>query len=94
MLILLPLQEMLKNAPWLIVLLIAGSGSGTGPVWGLLGLAVSVGAGTLRWFTTSYRIATDQVQVRRGLFRRRTMTVLRDRLRTVDLTAHILHRLF
>jgi putative membrane protein len=94
MLLVLPLQELLKNLPWLIVLLIAGAGSGNGPYYGLAGLVFSIAAGTLRWFTTSYRIAADQVQVRRGLFRRRTLTVLRDRLRTVDLTANILHRMF
>ncbi|MGC1909981.1 MAG: PH domain-containing protein [Candidatus Dormiibacterota bacterium] len=94
MLILLPLQELLKNFPWLIVLLIAGAGSRNGPYYGLAGLAFSIVAGTLRWFTTSYRIAADKVQVRRGLFRRRTLTVLRDRLRTVDVTANLLHRIF
>ena len=93
MLILLPLQELLRNAPWLIVLVLAGNGSGRGPLWGLVGVVLAIGAGTLRWFTTTYRITADQVQVRRGLFRRRTLTVLRDRLRTVDLTAHILHRM-
>ncbi|HVB14859.1 MAG TPA: PH domain-containing protein [Candidatus Dormibacteraeota bacterium] len=93
MLILLPLQETLRNLPWLVVLLVAGSGSGSGPLWGLVGLVIAILAGTLRWFTTTYRIAPDQVQVRRGLLRRRSLTVLRDRLRTVDLTAHILHRM-
>ncbi|MGC2191992.1 MAG: PH domain-containing protein [Candidatus Dormiibacterota bacterium] len=94
MLILLPMQELLKNSVWVIVLLIAGSGSGSGPLWALLGVAVAISAGTLRWFTTSYQIGAVQVQVRRGLVRRRTLTVLRDRVRTVDLTAHILHRMF
>ena len=94
MLLLLPLQELLKNSVWIIVLVIAGSGSGSGPVWGLAAVVVAISAGTLRWFTTRYQITAHQVQVRRGLFRRRTLTVLRDRVRTVDLTAHILHRMF
>ncbi|HEY6538865.1 MAG TPA: PH domain-containing protein [Candidatus Dormibacteraeota bacterium] len=93
MLLLLPLQEILKNLPFLAVLVLAGSGSGRGPLWGLIGLAVTLAAGTLRWFTTRYQIGVAQVQVRRGLFRRRTMTVPRDRIRTVDLTAHVLHRI-
>ncbi|HVC39012.1 MAG TPA: PH domain-containing protein [Candidatus Dormibacteraeota bacterium] len=93
MLVLLPIQESLRNAPLLIVLLLAGSGSGKGPLWGLAGLVVAVLVGALRWFTTRYLISSDQVQVRRGLFRRRTLTVLRDRVRTVDLTAHALHRM-
>jgi putative membrane protein len=93
MLVLLPLQEILKNIPFLVVLVLAGSGSGKGPLWGLAGLVIALSAGTLRWFTTSYQIGAVQVQVRRGLFRRRTLTVPRDRVRTVDLTAHVLHRI-
>ena len=34
------------------------------------------------------------MQVRRGLFRRRTLTVPRDRIRTVDVTSNVLHRVF
>jgi putative membrane protein len=92
MLVLLPVQEVLRSLPLLLGLLVAGSSSGGGPEWSLIGAALAVGAGTLRWFTTTYRITDDQVQVRRGLLRRRTLTVLRDRLRTVDITAHALHR--
>ena len=47
----------------------------------------------LRWFTTRYRISPEQVQLRTGLFRRRTMATPADRVRTVDVTAHALHRL-
>jgi putative membrane protein len=93
MLILLPVQEILKNIPWLVVLVLAGNGSGKGPLWGLAGLVIALSAGTLRWFTTSYQIGAVQVQVRRGLLRRRTLTVPRERVRTVDLTAHVLHRM-
>src|SRR5262249_48563126 len=49
--------------------------------------------GILRWATTSYRVGADQVQVRRGFVRRRVLSIPRDRVRTVDLTAHPLHRL-
>lgn len=92
MLLLLPVQEVVRSFPVLVALLVAGSSSGGGAGWGLIGAAVFIAAGTLRWFTTTYRITADQVQVRRGLLRRRTLTVLRDRLRTVDVTAHALHR--
>jgi putative membrane protein len=93
MLMLLPVQEVLRALPLLLGLLVAGSSSGGGPEWSLIGAALAIAAGTLRWFTTTYRITADQVQVRRGLLRRRTLTVLRDRLRTVDVTAHVLHRI-
>lgn len=93
MLLLLPVQEVLRALPLLLGLFVAGSSSGGGPEWSLIGAALAIGAGTLRWLTTTYRITADQVQVRRGLLRRRTLTVLRDRLRTVDVTAHALHRI-
>jgi putative membrane protein len=47
----------------------------------------------LRWFTTRYRITPDRVEVKQGLLRRRLLAVSRDRLRTVDVSAHVLHRL-
>jgi putative membrane protein len=61
---------------------------------GLVGVAVVVGIGLLRWLTTSYRVTGEQVQVRRGLLRRRVLTVPRDRIRTVDVTSNVLHRIF
>jgi putative membrane protein len=48
--------------------------------------------GTLRWFTTTYRVTPQYVQVRKGLLRRRVLTAPRDRIRTVDVTSHIMHR--
>ena len=43
--------------------------------------------------TTRYRITPDRLQLRKGLFRRTTIDVRRDRIRTVDVTAHVLHRM-
>src|SRR5205814_3875362 len=60
---------------------------------GLVGLGGVVTLGLLRWFTTTYRVSAEQVQVRRGLWRRETLTVPRDRVRTVDITASPLHRM-
>lgn len=93
MLLLLPLQELLRAIPWVTALVLADSGSGHGALGGLAGVMLAIAAGSLRWFTTSYRISRDQVEVRRGLIRRRNLTVLRDRIRSVDLTAHVLHRM-
>ena len=71
----------------------AGSSGGHGPLWSLFGVCVVTGLGLLRWFTTTYRIGPEQVQLRRGLLRRRVLSVPRDRIRTVDVTAHAMHRL-
>jgi putative membrane protein len=93
MLLVHPVQEVLRAFPALLGALVAGSRSGNGDRWTLLVLATAVALGIAKWFTTTYRIGSEQVQVRRGLFTRRVTSVPRDRLRTVDVTSHPLHRL-
>ncbi|ETK33783.1 PH domain-containing protein [Microbispora sp. ATCC PTA-5024] len=93
MLVIHPFQEVVRAAPALIGLLFAGSGSGgEGHLWSLAGVGIMVLFGMLRWFTTTYRITAEHVQVRKGLLNRKVVTVPRDRVRTVDVTSHILHR--
>jgi putative membrane protein len=93
MLIIHPIQELARALPLLLGLLVAGSSSGRGPLWSLVAVAVVTTFACLRWFTTTYRITADQVQVRRGLLRRTTLAVPEDRVRTVDVSANLLHRL-
>jgi putative membrane protein len=92
MLVIHPIQELLRAWPALIGLVVAGTAGGHGSWWSLGGALAVVVAGMLRWFTTTYRISAEQVQVRKGLLRRRLLTVPRDRIRTVDVTANALHR--
>jgi putative membrane protein len=92
MLLIHPVQELVRAAPALFGLLVAGSSSGNGGRWGLIGVALAIGAGTMRWFTTRYRVTPEQVQLKRGLLRRQLRAVARDRVRTVDVTAGPLHR--
>ncbi|WP_344949952.1 PH domain-containing protein [Sphaerisporangium flaviroseum] len=94
MLVIHPFQEVVRSAPALIGLLFAGSTQGGhGHLWSLAGLGIMLLIGTLRWFTTTYRVTPQYVQVRKGLLRRQVLTVPRDRIRTVDVTSHVLHRL-
>jgi putative membrane protein len=92
MLLVHPLQEIPRSIPAIFGAFIAGSSSGHN-WWGLWSLGIVMAAGLLRWFTTTYRITPDAVQVRRGLIRRRELSVPRDRVRTVDVTAHLIHRI-
>jgi putative membrane protein len=87
-----PVQESIRFLPVLLGVLVIGR-NGQGHLWSLIGLGVAVGAGLLRWFTTTYQITTTHVRVKRGLLRRRELSVPRDRVRSVDLTAHPLQRL-
>jgi putative membrane protein len=93
MLLIHPIQELPRAAPALIGVIAAG-GSGRRELWAAAAIVITVGLGMLRWFTTSYRVTPDRVEVQRGLFSRRLLAVSRDRLRTVDASAHVLHRAF
>jgi putative membrane protein len=81
--------------PLVAVLIGLRNGSGVDGGWWALGIGgIGIAIGFLRYFTTSFRITPTHVQVRRGLLRRRVLTVPRDRIRTVDVTSNILHRIF
>jgi putative membrane protein len=92
MLVVHPFREIVRLLPLLAGVLVAGSSSGRSALWGLAGTGVAIVLGLLRWFTTSYRVAAGRVQVRRGLLRRRVLSVPLDRVRTVDVSASPLHR--
>jgi putative membrane protein len=87
-----PVQEAVRFLPVLVGVLFIG-GHGQGHVWSLVGLGLAVLSGLLRWFTTTYQVTPTHVLVRRGLFRRRELSVPRDRVRSVDLTARPMQRL-
>ena len=91
MLLVHPITELVKFLPVLIGLVVAGGASGTGP-WALLGVGVPVGLGVVRYVTTTYRVTTTRVELRRGLLQRHNLSTPLDRVRTVDLTASPIHR--
>ena len=93
MLLVYPIREVGRMFPLLVGVVLAGSGSGRSGLWGLIGGAVAIGTGLLRWFTTTYRITSAQVQVRRGLLRRQVVSVSLDRVRTVDVSVSVMHRI-
>ena len=93
MLLVEPVRDIIRFIPMLIVLLFAGRAGESGPPWGLIGTLAVIALGISRWLTTRYRITPTVVEVRRGLFRRKHLTVPRDRVRTVDVSAHPLQRL-
>jgi putative membrane protein len=95
MLLVHPVGEVGKALPAIIGALLAGHSSGndaSGWHWSLGITAVVALFAVLRWFTTRYRITPEQIQLREGLLRRRTRSAPLERVRTVDVTAHPLHR--
>jgi putative membrane protein len=91
MLLVHPIQEIRRAFVPIILVLVVGRGDRN--LWPLIGVAVVVLVGLTRWFTTTYRVTPTQVQVKHGLLSRSTLSVPRDRVRTVDVTSHLMHRL-
>ena len=93
MLLVHPIREVLRFFPVLIGLFVFGRASGDADVpWQLLGIVLPVALGILRYLTTSFRITTDRIELRRGLLNRHLLSVRLDRVRTVDATASPIQR--
>lgn len=92
MLLVHPVREIGRAVPALVAVVFAGSSSGNGQYWGLIGAGIVAALSLTRWFTTRYRVGADQVQIREGLIRRRMLTTRLERVRTVDVTSTALHR--
>ncbi|MDO8213994.1 PH domain-containing protein [Conexibacter sp. CPCC 206217] len=58
------------------------------------GAALSAARDALTWVTTRYRVSDERVELRSGLLQRSELSVPRDRVRTVNLTAKPLQRAF
>ncbi len=91
-----PLRQLAGFLPVIAVVLIIGVQQDLGGrVYGVgVGVLVVVLAGVLRWLTTRYRITSERVELRSGLLFRSARSVPRDRIRSVDVTAGPVHRLF
>ncbi|HEU4363522.1 MAG TPA: PH domain-containing protein [Mycobacterium sp.] len=96
MLLVHPVHEALRELPLLIAAVVFGSATDN-QVWTLAVLAVIATVGVARWFTTSYRIEPDpdagRLQLRSGVLRRNVLSVPRNRIRSVQTEARLLHRL-
>ncbi len=57
--------------------------------WGIIGAIADV----MRWAFTRYRVTDHEVQRRTGIITRRYRSVRRDRIRSVDTYARLLHRM-
>ncbi len=92
MLLVHPVHEVLRQIPLLIGSVVLGSATGN-PIWTLVGLALVVGYGVARWFTTAYRIDAHELRLRTGVLQRKVLSVPRNRIRSVSTDARLLHRL-
>ena len=91
-----PLRQLAGLLPVIAVVVVIGIGQDVGGrIYSVLvGVLIVLFAGMLRWFTTRYRITGERVELRTGLVFRSSRSVVRDRIRSVDVTAGPIHRLF
>ncbi|GAA2535351.1 PH domain-containing protein [Pseudonocardia hydrocarbonoxydans] len=95
MLVVGPLGSLGRLLPLVLILMITGGGADPARIGIAVAAAVVVvAAGVVRWRTTRYRITAERVELHTGWLRRQRRSVPRDRIRTVDLTARLLHRAF
>ena len=92
MLLVHPVHEVLRQLPVLVGSVVLGSSTGNS-AWPLTALGVILGFGLLRWFFTTYRISDENVELRTGVLQRRSISVPRNRIRSVQTDSRLLHRL-
>jgi putative membrane protein len=92
MLLVHPVHEVLRQIPLLVGAVVLGSATGSS-IWTVAALGMTIGFGVLRWFTTTYRIEPDEVQLRNGVLQRKVVSVPRNRIRSVQTDARLLHQL-
>jgi putative membrane protein len=92
MLLIHPLETLVRFLPALLAIFVARLGSDGNDRWELFALPAILAFGVLRWATTRYRIGDGQIELRRGLLNKQTTTARLDKVRTVDLTAKLHHR--
>jgi putative membrane protein len=93
MLLVHPVNEVIRFFPALIAAFLIGSSSGEGGWWHFAAVGVPVLIGVARFLTTRFRITATQLELRRGLLSRNVLTAPLDRVRTVELTSSPIHRL-
>ena len=93
MLLVHPIRELIRFLPVLLGLLLAGSRSGGNEWWwNVLGIGVPIALGIARYLTTSFRIFEGRVELRHGLLNKHVLSTPIDRVRTVDVSASLIHR--
>ena len=92
MLLVNPVQELIRFFPLVIGALVVGR-SGDSNFWQLLGIAIPVAIGIVRFWITRFRITTTQVELKRSLIGTTVLTARLDRVRAVELTSSPIHRI-
>ena len=91
MLLVHPAVELVRFLPVLVGVFVLGR-TGEPAWWQALSVAVPIVLGLLRYLTTRYRVTPTQIELSRGLVSRNVLTARLDRVRAVEVTATLIHR--
>jgi putative membrane protein len=86
-----PVTDLIRLLPVLVGIFFFGSGHAS--YWGLGFAGVAIATSFVRYCTTRYAITGERVYLRHGLLSQKVLSVRRDRIRSVDLSAHVVYRL-
>ena len=88
-----PVTDLLRALPLVVGLLFFGSRHGAPNLWGLAFAGLAIATSIVRYCTTRYRVTAERVYLRHGLLSQKVLSVPRDRIRSVDLSAHVVYRI-
>jgi putative membrane protein len=88
-----PVTDLIRLVPVLAGVLFFGSSHGIGGYWTVAFAALAILTSIVRYCTTRYRLTAERIYLRHGLLSKKVLSVPRDRVRSVDLTAHLVYRL-
>jgi putative membrane protein len=87
-----PVTDLIRLLPVVVGVYFFGSSRGSHGYWGLAFAAFAILTSIVRYCTTRYRITAERVYLRHGLLSQKVVSVPRDRIRSVDLSAHVVYR--
>lgn len=93
MLLVHPINELVQFLPAVIAAFLFGDVASESRWVQVIAVLAPILLGLARYLTTSYRISPTHVEVKRGLLSRKILTAPIDRVRTVELTSPLIHRL-
>ena len=88
-----PVTDLIRALPVVVGLLFFGSRHGAANLWGLAFAGLAIATSIVRYCTTRYRVTGERVYLRHGLLSQKVLSVPRDRIRSVDLSAHVVYRM-
>jgi putative membrane protein len=88
-----PVTDLIRLLPVLVGVLFFGTARGAGGYLGVALAGLAIVTSVVRYCTTRYQVTAERVYLRHGLLTQKVLSVPRDRIRTVDLSAHLVYRL-